>query len=1119
MSNSQPPPSYGGHPSYAQWPPPYPGMMPPNIPPGQYPPPIPPPLANTGQPFPYHMGGFDPNATIPMPPNGAPTGPGIFYPPPFPFMQPLDPSQMPAQSFPPTPMPPLGYPQFPAPPGSSQPAPGPWDAHSADTSRAQISQSQTRATSYTNSNREDGEVGDEETSPAYRVTEASRPARGPGLVQASSVPHDDLEEGEALSSRSSSRSSSPYNPPLSVSADPDVVNRAIEMQKREVTTATSEDSQPSIPAAQLRVQAQGALLSLAPHNIRYNELVAEGINPALLKQLYEDIGIKVAAPQPEKKAAPITLPSEPSNAPKTKDLAPQPTPAVKPTELVVLDSAEVKSKKPAIKVSQKPATNTSPPSSTKPMERKEVIARMLAAKAAARASEPKVSPKVTPTPTPPAAPAAKTNGAGRQALTKREEKNQQFSQAPSDPAQSDELSEGVAPAVQHPLPVRPPPPSSDPAKLPGLLLTGSDPENGLPSTLPASQVIAVDSTPVSRAAQRKRPRASDFDEPANLPKKPFSYSAAPSDSESKLIIDISEDESLYGDDEGANMDVDSSPEQESAPAPSLDAIKPALSRNSSTGRMSSSTLQGHDQESIRERDLQIQAMHRRIAELERKRKEKLAASRTQSPLPLGDSTVSSSGQSSAASADIPETPSALAAPASGSKLAPTTCTHISTLVDRPDLINTFSESSIRVLASMDIAQLDSIRSKILRMKEIESGLPELDNEIESSEQRLAACREEANILLAEITKGKEGRILLVDELKRLSDEIDGLTLEDLDELRRQAEIKEQHLATKEASPVATVSADAKSSPVPSAHVLPNAEAVTNMPDAQVNRTAQIDDMEDVQGEASPSESNSGGSAMDESDDSDSFEETPSVQEEAPVASPPADAEPVLEAAAEASIDHSNTSVQPKKPSNLDGKRRRNQKIMSPPEPDTGAESPGSAYSPPLSPAPLAILDGPPNSAPLKEQPLNEVFISAPPPVPAWEPRQITEILGAPGAYRFHPEFLNDVSDGYRSLTYSHDIDSMKMLCPYELAGGVCNDNTCGFQHFRDIIPSDDKILVQMGALREGQTEEEKEKYRTGLKEIINGMRRDKVKDFITVANEIAAYRRRVLQDPSRVLHL
>lgn len=61
--------------------------------------------------------------------------------------------------------------------------------------------------------------------------------------------------------------------------------------------------------------------------------------------------------------------------------------------------------------------------------------------------------------------------------------------------------------------------------------------------------------------------------------------------------------------------------------------------------------------------------------------------------------------------------------------------------------------------------------------------------------------------------------------------------------------------------------------------------------------------------------------------------------------------------------------------------------------------------------------------------------------------------------------------------------------------------------------------VQMGAPQEGQTEEEKHKYVAGLKEIINDLRRDKVKDFNTVASEIAAYRRRFLQDPSRVLSL
>jgi hypothetical protein len=59
----------------------------------------------------------------------------------------------------------------------------------------------------------------------------------------------------------------------------------------------------------------------------------------------------------------------------------------------------------------------------------------------------------------------------------------------------------------------------------------------------------------------------------------------------------------------------------------------------------------------------------------------------------------------------------------------------------------------------------------------------------------------------------------------------------------------------------------------------------------------------------------------------------------------------------------------------------------------------------------------------------------------------------------------------------------------------------------------------MGSLREGKTPEEKDNYIAGLKQIINDMRRDQVKDFSTVATEIAAYRRRFLKDSSRVLSL
>ena len=59
----------------------------------------------------------------------------------------------------------------------------------------------------------------------------------------------------------------------------------------------------------------------------------------------------------------------------------------------------------------------------------------------------------------------------------------------------------------------------------------------------------------------------------------------------------------------------------------------------------------------------------------------------------------------------------------------------------------------------------------------------------------------------------------------------------------------------------------------------------------------------------------------------------------------------------------------------------------------------------------------------------------------------------------------------------------------------------------------------MGNQREGESPEEKERFLEGLKEMINTMQRDQVKDFSTVASEIAAYRRRFLSDPSRILPL
>lgn len=167
--------------------------------------------------------------------------------------------------------------------------------------------------------------------------------------------------------------------------------------------------------------------------------------------------------------------------------------------------------------------------------------------------------------------------------------------------------------------------------------------------------------------------------------------------------------------------------------------------------------------------------------------------------------------------------------------------------------------------------------------------------------------------------------------------------------------------------------------------------------------------------------------MDESNDSDSSEDSSSGQEERQVSSPPADAETVPEAASGSSIDHVNTEatgyplpirppsvaedvgmVDEESPHQSTEQSRRETSEESedyePPEPDTGAESPGSAYSPPLSPAPLAILEGTVDPAPqAAAPPPDEAFMSAPP-MPAWESRQTTEILGASGV---RTPFLGD----------------------------------------------------------------------------------------------------------------
>jgi hypothetical protein len=79
--------------------------------------------------------------------------------------------------------------------------------------------------------------------------------------------------------------------------------------------------------------------------------------------------------------------------------------------------------------------------------------------------------------------------------------------------------------------------------------------------------------------------------------------------------------------------------------------------------------------------------------------------------------------------------------------------------------------------------VEEIRQKLMRKQEIESGLPLLEDELLKTEAKLAQCREEEKKLLAEIAKGREGRLRLVQELQALGIETDGLTMEELQQAK------------------------------------------------------------------------------------------------------------------------------------------------------------------------------------------------------------------------------------------------------------------------------------------------------------------------------------------------
>ncbi|KAI7762383.1 hypothetical protein LZL87_006778 [Fusarium oxysporum] len=123
------------------------------------------------------------------------------------------------------------------------------------------------------------------------------------------------------------------------------------------------------------------------------------------------------------------------------------------------------------------------------------------------------------------------------------------------------------------------------------------------------------------------------------------------------------------------------------------------------------------------------------------------------------------------------------------------------------------------------------------------------------------------------------------------------------------------------------------------------------------------------------------------------------------------------------------------------------------------------------------------------------------------------------AYRFHPQYSGSVAGGLRSLTYSNKIDVTREVCPDQLIEGACpRGSECQFQHFENMQVPDDQILLQLGAYGNCEAEQH-DQYVEGLRELLTDFRKRKVKDFDAISNGIIEYRAKFLGDKTKILPL
>ncbi|KAK7419518.1 hypothetical protein QQX98_003287 [Neonectria punicea] len=961
-------------------------------------------------------------------------------------------------------------------------------------------------------------------------------------------PREIRSNGQASSA--SDAVDTPRSQPNEKTVEHSARNGSIDMDTSEEQIPLQEVAQDRLNEAKKR--AQDAIVRLWPLNVRYQNYLEEGIDRHLLDGLFTELGLESTVTKPIPEPSATSSPIHPEERPEERHHS-------------------ISDKKKPDKAHCSTGRTGKP--KDKSEERKDRIARLLAAKgskAPVVAPEPSIG---TPAPTAPTAPAPNKTQSEKskliqqkmEALRKSREANaNKPSQVNGSTTPGIDISHSGPPALPRASVADTAPvfELSDPVLVidePPATLIRSDPHGAPP--IPG---LFLSSTPQPSPAanQRKRPVAADLNEhstPANF-KRPFGQTR-----ESRpFLIDVSDDE------DDAEMEIDS-PEQRpsslhraTTPSGRTASFRdhPALSDNIPHRQLSSPkgaatpTSQGgngngmYDLESMNKK---IEDMKRKIAEAEARKKAKKSSNGTPS-LPQ------SQDQSKEGSADVPS-------------IAKPTTMVVTSLETEAEGGN----QSAR-LPSQPMAQPSLKLAKRRGQKR---------HTISPIRSRAASAR----LPVLEAHRSEQTRQLkhLQAEVARIEKAIQDSLQEEL-RLREEVMVSEPDQGARDGSEPENVSAESDSEPQP-ADLHPANSIETTKP---IGSSGQ---QQGSLGEGLASVGNGNGLtdaytlAQAETVHGQEIDEEAGSSPRAgvtghPVASAhdglaPADGNSAREEESQLG-DDSSSDMDPETDIAMD------EAVGSSSEDDEGAS--GDDYEPTeagveltsrQSPAMLARSSTPNDQdAVLETSDTDLQGVSATSPVTrpisaavrdsasvSGSGREVeqTTALSGPGAskstfapyqtplqyfraYRFHPQFKDTVAGGLRSLTYSNKIDVKREVCPDQLVGAVCpRGDQCKFQHFenmkapgtcnlvsqpeerRGIVPgevnanvpsgeTDDQILLQLGAY--GNYEgEQKQNYITGLRDLLTGFRNRKIKDFQAISDGIIEYRSQFHGDKTKILPL